>query len=127
VLSLDGTAKQGRYYYTVEVTDPLGCVLRAAPTLVEYYDCSQIPNIFTPNGDGTNDAFGSVSPIAGLPYDLSVYDRWGGQVYDTREGVPWDGSIKGRPAPPDVYIYLLVLHFQDGAEQVFKGDVTLVR
>lgn len=65
------------------------------------------PNAFTPNDDGINDVFFPVNNVVDLEtYELSIFDRWGGQIYqstDPAEG--WDGSSGSGPMPAGVYVY----------------------
>lgn len=95
---------------------------------VEYNTNSGMPNAFSPNGDGLNDVF----KIANLRYDkmteFRIFNRWGRQVFETN--VPtqgWDGTIKGEPAPTDVYYYSIKITLPGGEQKVLKGDVTLLR
>ncbi|MFN3916393.1 MAG: fibronectin type III domain-containing protein [Flavobacteriales bacterium] len=69
-----------------------------------------LPNVFTPNGDGSNDYF---SPI--LPYkyidgvEFEAYNRWGELVYSTTNpDIRWDGIVAktGKPASEGVYYYI---------------------
>ncbi|MCK5137593.1 MAG: gliding motility-associated C-terminal domain-containing protein [Bacteroidales bacterium] len=81
-----------------------------------------IPNVFTPNGDGSNDEF----VIRGLTRGscLMVYDRTGREVFksDNYEN-DWDGAdMNGRKLPPDTYWYLL---FPSDMTEVVKGFVYL--
>jgi gliding motility-associated-like protein len=68
-----------------------------------------IPNVFTPNGDGTNDEF--YFTIRGAQcFNCNIYNRWGILVYqsnDIKQG--WDGKIQqsGELASDGTYYYLL--------------------
>ncbi len=93
-----------------------------------------IPNVFTPNHDGLNDfftVFGNQSAL--FVKTFKVFNRWGGLVYSAEnfplndERVGWDGSFNGQPLPPDVFAYFALVHFVDGEEIMYKGDVTLIR
>ncbi|CAN5493572.1 hypothetical protein BH10BAC1_BH10BAC1_19300 [soil metagenome] len=67
-----------------------------------------IPNVFTPNGDGSNDLFIVTSHnFKEINYD--IYDRWGLKIaeYNGLTG-GWDGQTKnGRMAPDGTYYYVL--------------------
>lgn len=84
-----------------------------------------IPNLYTPNGDGTNDAF----EIRGLDLfaenDIVIVNRWGNEVYRT---TGYKNNWTGEGLNEGTYFYLLRVKETAGAEwQVFKGYVTLVR
>jgi gliding motility-associated-like protein len=90
-------------------------------------DSVDIPNAFTPNGDGANDVF-QVVPQEGAEVvsSLEIYDRWGEKVYENQGNSFWDGTIRGEPAPSDVYIY--VVKITCGTLVGTRvGDVTLLR
>lgn len=94
-----------------------------------------IPNIFSPNGDGTNDLFQIQAPVG---YQVMItrffiFDKRGINVY-TRYNMPvapsedwWDGSYKHFTMSPGVFAYYLEVQFSDGKRKTFKGNVTLVR
>ena len=88
-----------------------------------------IPNAFTPNGDGTNDVFKEVG--YGMAYiELTVYDRWGTQVYAARgtEQVIWDGTTGGTPLPECACVYLVRYKLIDKEGVEYRtGTVTLLR
>lgn len=86
-----------------------------------------VPNAFTPNGDGRNDKlFVRSRNIAAM--DLRVFDRWGEVVFATQDQASgWDGTYKGKPADPAVYVYWLTVHCVDGQEFFTKGNVTVIR
>ena len=87
-----------------------------------------IPNIFTPNGDGSNEIFkilgGGIKTLSG-----GVYNRWGQQVYNwnTVSG-GWDGhTLSGKEAASGTYYYVITILFNKGKEETYKGSFALVR
>ncbi len=95
-----------------------------------------VPNAFSPNGDGNNDVFtiyGStdVSRIK----KLMIFDRWGELVHEAEDfdpnstsyGEGWDGTLRGKPMNPAVFIYYTEIEMVDGTVVVRKGDLTLVK
>lgn len=119
--------------FTVEVSDILGCFSDEAVYVVNVVpDQIELPNVFTPNNDGTNDFFqiivpgGSLEDIAVMK--MRIYNRWGNLVYDNdNPDKGWDGNHKGKPAPSDVYAYVVEVTFYDGRTESFRGDITLLR
>ncbi|HLP19330.1 MAG TPA: gliding motility-associated C-terminal domain-containing protein, partial [Chitinophagales bacterium] len=95
-------------FYTVNVVDANGC--RALDTLtisVNSITDIFIPNAFSPNGDGNNDAFQLFGDISSIAYlDLRVFNRWGEMVFESnKHNFTWDGTYKGEVVPQGVYIY----------------------
>jgi gliding motility-associated-like protein len=84
-----------------------------------------IPNAFSPNGDEINDAFGGVGEGVEI-LEFKIFDRWGELVWDNPTQ-KWDGKQNGTDMPVDVYLYTLRVKFQDGTEELKKGDFTLLR
>lgn len=95
------------------------------------------PNVFTPNGDGTNDFFGPTTFNQLAYFRLDIYDRWGKRVYHAKsieEAVNpgWNGTFEstGNPAPEGVYYYLARYRAQSlgqAREQSAKGFIHLFR
>jgi gliding motility-associated-like protein len=91
-------------------------------------DSVQVPNVFTPNGDGINDAFElrgtEASALAQI--NLVVYSRWGQEVFRTNDPqFAWDGRYQGRALSPGVYLYHLTWQSQCGTAGDQHGAVTL--
>ncbi|MGX5818574.1 PKD domain-containing protein [Chitinophaga lutea] len=82
-----------------------------------------IPNIITPNGDGRNDKF-VVLPVGKYPgTSLTIYNRWGNQVYQSKDyHNEWDGGGLNE----STYYYILVVPLPDGP-RTYKGWVQLAR
>jgi gliding motility-associated-like protein len=120
--------------YTVIVTTPTGCSDTAAVTLIVPEPIFEVPNAFTPNGDGLNDFFNFVSTgRARSIVDFRVFNRWGQLVFEGRttedpdgfEG--WDGNYNGKPQPSDIYFFMISLERFDGQTVKLAGDVALLR
>jgi len=84
-----------------------------------------IPNLFTPNGDGNNDAF----EIRGLELftrnDLIIVNRWGNQVYKSDN---YRNDWTGEGLNEGTYYYILRVKEGTGGDwQIFKGYITLIR
>lgn len=99
---------------------------------VKLLDCKmpfQIPNAFTPNGDGSNDLFGMVPDGDYLVEKLLVYNRWGSKVFESIPGKTyWDGTFSGVPAPSDVYIYRIEIRDIDlNTVEQRSGEFSLLR
>ena len=88
-----------------------------------------IPNVFTPNGDGTNDEFTTVSIVPVDVVAISIWNRWGRKVYDNEDGMgSWDGNQDDKAAASDVYIYQIQYSIAGGSTiYTERGDVTLLR
>jgi len=88
---------------------------------------ANIPNLFTPNGDGKNDTWFFYESAAFPGMVIEVFDRWGRLVHLSEPGYPepWNGnSMNGDPLPMDSYHFIIKLN--DGFEEV-TGTVTIVR
>ena len=85
-----------------------------------------VPNAFTPNGDGINDkVFVRGFGIAKMTW--RIYNRWGTVVFQTSNRLEgWDGSYNGVRQPKEVYHYVLDVEFADGKKHQKKGDITLL-
>jgi gliding motility-associated-like protein len=90
----------------------------------------EVPNIFTPNGDGSNDVFFLKTSNLGEIYAL-IHDRWGNKVHEVTSStgnIAWDGkSLNGKECAPGVYFYVINAKGRDGKEYQLKGNVTLMR
>ena len=85
-----------------------------------------VPNVFAPNG--VNNIFRpQLSFGLSADYELNIYDRWGGQVFQsTSLDVGWDGRRQGDPMPQGVYLYFIRLQPEGGEVIELQGDVLLL-
>lgn len=88
----------------------------------------QIPNAFTPNGDGRNDVIRPIIVCNFYFLEFAVYNRWGQQVfYDVVNNTPWNGTFNGQPCEQGVYYYYVKGKDASGKLIVLKGDIALIR
>jgi gliding motility-associated-like protein len=92
-----------------------------------------LPNAFSPNGDGINDAFRPLMPpdIEITDYIFRVFDRWGNLVFETSDTESaWDGTYRGSSLPQGVFLYYVSFKYKDDFEEdfaKFTGDILLTR
>lgn len=88
----------------------------------------EIPNVFTPNGDGINDAFQiKFSGMESISY--SIYDRWGILIFESnRIGDTWDAhTTSGQDASEGVYYFVLTAKDVEDKEYRKTGFIHLLR
>ncbi len=95
-------------------------------------DCyTDMPNAFSPNGDHVNDYFYPRqllrSDVASMR--LRIFNRWGQLVFQTtnKEGHGWDGRFNEQDQPQGVYIYTIHIVMNNGSEESYEGNITLIR
>ena len=121
--------------YQVTVINENGCTAIDSVTIRVIKDRPvYIPNVFSPNGDGTNDGFTIFSgPGLQSIESLQIFSRWGELVFQTGdilpndESVGWDGKFNGEPVNPGVFVYIAQLRFADQEVVQVEGDVTVLR
>ncbi len=119
--------KPGLYYGTVFV---YGCP--TTDSVLVSNDCyMDIPNVFSPNGDGTNDYFfpHGILTRGVISFSMDIFNRWGQKIYEsnctTCKG--WDGTFNGVPQPEGVFVYRISATFKDGQQESHTGNLTLIR
>jgi len=100
-----------------------------------------VPNVFTPNGDGINDMF-PIDPTGNnfFPFEIrniydfrgEIYNRWGEKVYQwTQPLAGWDGrSTSGLELNNGTYYFVITAKGVDGdsvTDYEFKGDVMMIK
>lgn len=98
--------------------------------IAEFCECKdRIPEVITPNGDGTNDIFRLFSNCPAEDFTLIIFNRWGQPVFrSSNPGEAWDGTVNGTPQNSDVYLYRMAFRFA-GTEKVEirEGKFNLIR
>lgn len=96
----------GAYTASLQVVDVNGCVDERNSIVNVNLDLRVfIPNTFSPNQDGDNEAFfPDGSGIVG--YDMVIYNRWGDVVFRSTPELPkWNGSIDNANLSSEVGVY----------------------
>ena len=98
-------------------------------TVTAYESTMNVPNTFTPNGDGTNDIFkvkdGHRSIVKFHGY---IFNRWGKKLFewtDINQG--WDGTYAGNDVADGVYFCHIEATGADGRKFKIKKAINLVR
>lgn len=111
--------------YSVKVVDQNGCETTAS-IFMEFIDI-EIPNFFTPDGDGLNDFWIPRNIVQFPDIFIKIYDRYGREVYriqDTEEG--WNGLYQEADLPTGDYWYVIQLNGEED-DREFVGNFTLYR
>jgi gliding motility-associated-like protein len=118
----------GTYTVIMTVTDQDGCVNSTSHTITIVEGVTTPPNIFTPNGDGVNDAF-FIKNSGMKEHELSVFNRWGELLfYQKSAEIMWQGTTySGLPVPSGTYYYILQSNSTSGNSYITKGYLTLIR
>ena len=84
-----------------------------------------VPNSFSPNGDGINDTW-NIPNLGDYPgCTVEVFNRYGQSVYQSGGyGTPWNGTYKGSSLPVATYYYVIKL--KNGFAPL-TGSVTIVK
>ena len=82
-----------------------------------------IPNVFTPNGDGKNDAFVIPDLPSNVENEILIINRWGNSVYQKKN---YHNEWTGEGLNEGTYFYILKV--KNAANwDAYKGYVTLLR
>jgi gliding motility-associated-like protein len=111
---------QGEYQVILTAYNTPGCF--TYDTLKIVVD-GEVPNIFTPNGDGSNEVF-SFNRLSVSQFNAQIFNRWGRKVYEwTDPKTGWDGG----DSEAGVYYYIVQLTTLNGKEEELHGTITLLR
>ncbi len=122
------------YSIFVETTD--GCTDEDDLTI--FVDRSKdiyVPSAFSPNNDGANDLFflNAKPGVVANVRSFSIFSRWGEAVFKATNFLPnnpvfgWNGTHRGVPLNSTVFVWFAEVEFIDGAVEIFKGDLVLMR
>jgi gliding motility-associated-like protein len=114
------------------IASKLGCSVTGTIRInVDDVQCEEpnifVPNAFTPNNDGNNDAL-LVRGRWITSLRFVVYNRYGQELFTTNNQLEgWDGTYKGKDLGPDVFGYYLTVRCLDGGNFAKRGNVTLIK
>ncbi|WP_020570018.1 T9SS C-terminal target domain-containing protein [Neolewinella persica] len=119
--------------YPVTVTNECGdstLLVYDGLDIAEFCECEgRVPELITPNGDGTNEKFRLFSNCPAESYTLIIFNRWGQQVFtSTNQEEAWDGTINGTYQNTDTYLYRMAFRFPGSEKvEVREGQFSLIR
>jgi gliding motility-associated-like protein len=107
-------------YSAIAVLDDGSCIL-PVPVI-------NVPNVFTPDGDGINDLF-FLDVTNKSNIELTIINRWGNKMYEGSNINPaWNGKTdSGALADEGTYFYKYIVLGVDGQEYDGQGFLQLVR
>jgi gliding motility-associated-like protein len=95
--------------YVLHVVCKAGCGTAEDSVKVTIYRDIQVPNAFSPNGDGINDKW-NVPGITSRPQaEVAVFDRYGRELFRKQNFQGWDGTKNGQSLPTGNYYYVIDL------------------
>jgi len=133
----------GKYLVKLIATnndDSMNCVdVFASNEITVESSIFEVPNVFTPNGDGANDEF-RLRLYSVKSYSVKIFNRWGRLVHefqesdvsagmaDRKSSKGWDGKINGKLASPGTYFYVVEAEGreEEGRHYTEKGSLTLL-
>ena len=97
--------------------------------LVSYKNCEEllVPTAFSPNNDEKNDVFRIPQQGINSIINLTIYDRWGNNVFEADNATQtWDGTRYGKNLPIGTYAYVCTYMCNDKVEMQ-KGFLVLIK
>ena len=116
------------------------CETKHAEAQVQWADVAgdfsyaYLPNIFMPEASDVRNASFRPVFVEGVQvqqYHLSVYDRWGNLIFQTKQAdLGWEGTLKSKIVDPGVFVWILKADIWYCGRLIHlskSGDVTLMR
>ncbi|MCQ2223238.1 MAG: gliding motility-associated C-terminal domain-containing protein [Bacteroidaceae bacterium] len=103
--------------------DPLNVVISSSKL--------EMPNAFSPNGDGYNDVYNAKPGFQSIvSFKATIFNRWGQRIYSwsnpDREQDGWDGNYNGRRVKDGVYYVVVAARGADGRKYNIRKDVNVL-
>jgi gliding motility-associated-like protein len=100
---------------------------------VDFCPAYELPNVFTPDGNGLNDLFHPFPYRDVESVTIQIFSRWGLQVFSSEDpDIEWNGKTDntGEDLPDGVYYYICKVNEKSIAgikSRTLKGVIQLVR
>ncbi|MFO0415573.1 MAG: gliding motility-associated C-terminal domain-containing protein, partial [Bacteroidota bacterium] len=112
--------------YTLTVTSAAGCTA-SDQVLVTLLRPIDVPNVFSPNGDGIHDRWVIRNIELYAESVVQIFNRYGSLIFERfgyNSSNAWDGTFNGKPMPVGAYYYMIRLS-QD--KQPVAGTISIIR
>jgi gliding motility-associated-like protein len=118
------TTPLGDVTYTLELTGQGGCMV-TDDIFIKLLLAPEVPNAFSPNGDGINDNW-VIKYLESYPgATIDVYNRYGQPVFKSLGyDKAWNGQYNGNPLPIGTYYY--IINPKNG-RKIITGSVTILK
>lgn len=89
----------------------------------------ELPNAFSPNGDGINDVYKIKQLQSIVKFNAYIFNRWGQELFrwdinNINEG--WDGTFHGRKVKDGVYFIRAIAEGADGVKYEKKMAINIL-
>ena len=123
--------ESGTYYISLYVSEDgeSEAELISTITITVVTSVLEMPNAFSPNGDGVNDIYKAKDTHQSIvEFHAYIFNRWGQKIYDwTDIDGGWDGTYHGKQVADGVYYVLVKAKGADGKTYNIKRDVNILR
>jgi len=117
---------EGAYFVWLKATSALGCVDSTFKMITVDESGDFIPNVFTPNGDNSNEEFYPIISKLTDNYNMMIFNRWGNLIFETHQQTGrWNGTYQGAKVPIGVYFYV-ISYSSRGKDTYYNGTVTVI-
>jgi gliding motility-associated-like protein len=135
----DCASPQARISNDIEVSatavNIYGCVSHDTLAIKTFCGATElfVPNAFSPDGDGINDVLLVQGKGVKMIKRFMIFNRWGEVVFEKANFLPgdkassWDGTVRGRPASIDVFVWVAEVICEKGLPSTFKGNVAILK
>ena len=120
--------------FQLAIENEFGCVDTIHDSIfVKYESTFWVPKAFSPDGDDLNDIFipkGTGNQLDFRDYQMVIYDRWGGEVFRTRDvNEGWNGGQDNSSdlVAAGAYVYYIRYQQFNGIVKHLRGTVTVYR
>ncbi len=116
----------GTFTLTYTYSDNYGCTNSKTATIkvIAKNIVLKVPNVFTPNNDGANDAFKVYHEGDFSSFSILIFNRWGNKIYQSKDvNFEWDGKNYS----DGVYYWVIKATGKDNQKLEPTGTLTLLR
>ncbi|MFK8008304.1 MAG: gliding motility-associated C-terminal domain-containing protein [Saprospiraceae bacterium] len=117
-------------FYAITWANECGFVTESIEVENRKCECPVVfPNAFSPDGDGWNEKFNTVSPCAFTKFNIKIFSRWGELLFETNDPsieAGWNGTFNGKDVQEGVYVYTCEYEHEFDKGRI-SGDVTILR
>ena len=109
-------------FYPAEDEEPVRFTVSVSESHLE------MPNAFSPNGDGYNDTYRAKDNHKSIvSFKATVFDRWGRKLYSWNDvNGEWDGKVNGKVIKDGVYYVNVTAKGADGRTYHIRRDVNVL-